>query len=135
MAETLDCVMSCMVITNPLQTGHPVVFATKGFAETVGYHRDELLGKSIFQVMSMCAWTVCSAACMSTLASCPCALSFDAPKKKVMLLSNINHRMIDLLCCNQHCGSTHCNSKASKHLMLQNALLTCKNLHAGSQHQ
>lgn len=50
MAENLDCIMSCMVITSPLQTGHPVVFATKGFAEMVGCHREELLGKSIFQV-------------------------------------------------------------------------------------
>ena len=50
MAENLDCIMSCMVITNPLQTGHPVVFATKGFAEMVGCHREALLGKSIFQV-------------------------------------------------------------------------------------
>ena len=45
--------MSCMVITNPLQAGHPIVFATKGFAEAVGYHRDELLGNSIFQVRAM----------------------------------------------------------------------------------
>ena len=50
MAETLDAVMSCMVITSSVQSGHPVVFATKGFAETIGYRRDELLGKSIFQV-------------------------------------------------------------------------------------
>lgn len=50
MAEVLDSVMACMVITNPLQTGHPIVFATKGFAEMVGYHREALLGKSIFQV-------------------------------------------------------------------------------------
>ena len=53
MAENLDCIMSCMVITNPLQTGHPVVFATKGFAEMVGYHREALLGKSVFQVREM----------------------------------------------------------------------------------
>lgn len=53
MAENLDCIMSCMVITNPLQTGHPVVFATKGFAEMVGYHREVLLGKSVFQVREM----------------------------------------------------------------------------------
>lgn len=50
MVENLDCIMSCMVITSPLQTGHPVVFATKGFAEMVGCHREALLGKSVFQV-------------------------------------------------------------------------------------
>ena len=50
MAEILDSVMACMVITNPLQPGHPIVFATKGFAEMVGCHREALLGKSIFQV-------------------------------------------------------------------------------------
>lgn len=50
MAEVLDSVMACMVITNPLQAGHPIVFATKGFAEMVGCHREALLGKSIFQV-------------------------------------------------------------------------------------
>ena len=43
--------MCCMVITNPQQTGHPVMFATKGFAEAVGYHREELLGRSLFQVI------------------------------------------------------------------------------------
>ena len=53
MVETLDAVMSCMVITNPLQTGHPVMFATKGFAEAVGYHREELLGRSVFQVLTL----------------------------------------------------------------------------------
>ena len=47
--------MSCMVITNPLQAGHPVVFATKGFAEAVGYHRDELLGTPVFQVYAATA--------------------------------------------------------------------------------
>jgi len=44
--------MCCMVITNPQQTGHPVMFATKGFAEAVGYHREELLRRSLFQVMN-----------------------------------------------------------------------------------
>lgn len=43
--------MCCMVITNPQQTGHPVMFATKGFAEAVGHHREELLGRSLFQVL------------------------------------------------------------------------------------
>ena len=42
--------MSCMVITDSSQAGCPILFATKGFAETVGSHRDELLGKSVFQV-------------------------------------------------------------------------------------
>lgn len=48
--EILESVMSCMVITDSSQAGCPVLFATKGFAETVGSHRDELLGKSVFQV-------------------------------------------------------------------------------------
>lgn len=48
--DTLDSVLCCMVITNPLQTGHPVMFATKAFAEMVGYHREDLLGRSVFQV-------------------------------------------------------------------------------------
>ena len=71
MAETLDSVMSCMVITNPLQTGHPVVFATKGFAETVGYHRDELLGRSIFQV----ALNVCLDCMLFCLHACSFLMS------------------------------------------------------------
>ena len=48
--EILESVMSCMVITDSSQAGCPILFATKGFAEAVGSHRDELLGKSVFQV-------------------------------------------------------------------------------------
>lgn len=46
----LESVMSSMVITDSSQFGCPILFATKGFAEAVGSHRDELLGKSVFQV-------------------------------------------------------------------------------------
>ena len=69
MADTLDSVMSCMVITSPVQTGHPIVFATKGFAEMVGYHRDELLGKSVFQVSRLCL-TCGTASCVFVLCIC-----------------------------------------------------------------
>ena len=48
--EVLEAVMSSMVITDSSQAGCPILFATKGFAEAVGGHREELLGKSVFQV-------------------------------------------------------------------------------------
>lgn len=44
--------MSSMVITDSQLPGCPILFATKGFAETVGSHREDLLGKSVFQVAS-----------------------------------------------------------------------------------
>lgn len=51
--ETLEAAMSCMVITDSTQTACPILFATKAFAEAVGSHRDELLGKPVFQVAVM----------------------------------------------------------------------------------
>ncbi|XP_059655920.1 protein TWIN LOV 1 isoform X2 [Cornus florida] len=49
--EALDELPDCFTITDPCISGHPIVFASRGFLKMSGYSRDEVIGKNgrIFQ--------------------------------------------------------------------------------------
>nr|AML79281.1 putative LOV domain-containing protein [Heliconia sp. BC-2016] len=50
-AEALDEIQACFLITDPGIAGHPIVFASRGFLAMSGYSREEVLGRNgrIFQ--------------------------------------------------------------------------------------
>nr|AML78808.1 putative LOV domain-containing protein [Canna sp. BC-2016] len=50
-AEALDDIQSCFLITDPGIAGHPIVFASRGFLAMSGYSMQEVLGRNgrIFQ--------------------------------------------------------------------------------------
>lgn len=49
--EALNELTDCFTITDPCISGHPIVFASKGFLKMVGYSEGEVIGKNgrIFQ--------------------------------------------------------------------------------------
>nr|AML77929.1 putative LOV domain-containing protein [Pinguicula agnata] len=49
--EALEELPYCFTITDPCISGHPIVFASKGFLKMVGYSKDEVIGRNgrIFQ--------------------------------------------------------------------------------------
>nr|AML78886.1 putative LOV domain-containing protein [Strelitzia reginae] len=50
-AEALDEIQGCFLITDPGIAGHPIVFSSRGFVAMSGYSREEVLGQNgrIFQ--------------------------------------------------------------------------------------
>nr|AML78181.1 putative LOV domain-containing protein [Sideroxylon reclinatum] len=58
--EALDELPDSFVITDPCISGHPIVFASRGFLKMSGYSRDEVIGKNgrIFQGPNTCRRSV-----------------------------------------------------------------------------
>nr|AML78310.1 putative LOV domain-containing protein [Agastache rugosa] len=44
--EALNELPDCFTITDPCVSGHPIVFASRGFLKMVGYSREEVIGKN-----------------------------------------------------------------------------------------